>query len=166
MATPTTGAEPVLPKPLFTLDDRPERDYIVVDGQHYEVLLPEELTLVQHQRLMRVCPRYDALMALDRALTDDEATELTGLVARIVEIVLQAPADIRARLRESEQLAIVLAFTGLSRRLLQPSTRAETTVQQMRALAEPAARPAAPSIGAKKSRASRGSTRAPRRTRG
>lgn len=163
MATPTPGAVPILPKPLFTLDTQRPKDFILVDGTPHELLRPDELSIVQHQRLMLMVPRYDALMATEVTLTDDESAELKGLLVRIVAIVLDAPGEIRARLNDSQLLTIVLAFTGLSRRLLLTPMRAETTAQQVPTAAAASARP---STGAKKSRASHASTRGRQRGRG
>lgn len=163
MATPTSTSAPR--RPLFSLDTLSPNDYILVDEQPYDLLPPDRLTVMQQHELLKLCPRYDELMALTH-LTVDDGLELKDLLTQIVAIILAAPAEIRAKLGDVQRMQIVTAFIELSRPLLRRSLRAlETTAQHLQALA--AARPTTSrSRGTKKSRASAASTRAPRRPRG
>ncbi|MGE3175921.1 MAG: hypothetical protein AB7O32_00510 [Vicinamibacterales bacterium] len=155
MAT-SPSPQPVIPKPLFDLDTVTPRACITVNGQPYDLLTIDQVSIAAFHQLQRLCPRYDALMQKPD-LDDDESLELSGLLIRIVRLVLEAPEDVQARLTDNQRLQIVLAFTRLSRTPLNPA-RATTRSTRMTS--------AAPSIGAKRYRGSAASTRVRRRGRG
>jgi hypothetical protein len=120
---------------------------IAIDGARYPLLSAEALPLASIQRLQRDAPRLGHLLQIDEK-TPDEATETGQLLRAVCALVLDAPADVHARLTDVHRVAIVHSFTQLQ------STSATAPM-----------RTRARSIGAKSSRGSNGSMAA-RRKRG
>lgn len=157
MATPT--GTPALPPPLFRIDttkqDEPN-DFITVDGVPYDLLRPHQVSIAGYVELLRICPRFEALMGQDRDLTDAETEEIERILLRIVRLILRAPEEVHARLTGSERLQIAEAFTTLSRLKERLPARANQTTTPI----------ATRSTGPKKRRGSAASSRARRRSRG
>jgi hypothetical protein len=167
MAT-TDGSTPIpARKPLLALSTLTERDVVLIDAVPYELLKPEQMSLVNYTRIKPLVPRFEHLMKAP-TLTDAEATELMDITTRLVRACLVLPGtmtpvgdDVLARLADDQLLEIVVGFAGLSqllRRLLRAAT--ETPPATTTTATSPR------STGAKPSRASSGSIRAPRRRRG
>ena len=129
--------------PLLDLQTLIERPVITIDGKRYEILSPDELSIVDHQRFSHWGQRIDKLMKLPD-LDDDAATELSTLVCKLTDRIMDGvPDDVRSSLTESQRLLVAEVFTGLPGR-----TRAARKKK-------PARR-----TGAKRARASNGSTAA------
>lgn len=143
-----------IPKALFSLDTITPPACITVNGQPYDLLRGDQLSIAQYHEAMRLIPRYDALMQAE-SLDEAQSDELAQVLVRLCRIVLQAPDDVQTRLSDNQRLQVVLAFTALS--LLTPGPRARATTTA------PGARR---STGASRSRGSSASTPAPRRRRG
>lgn len=151
MATHQTSP---IPKALFSLDTTTPPACITVNGQPYDLLRGDQLSIAQYHEAMRLIPRYDALMQAE-SLDEAQSEELAQVLVRLCRLVLLAPDEVQIRLNDNQRLQVVLAFTALS--LLTPGPRARATTT---------APPVRRSTGASRSRASAGSTRAPRRRRG
>jgi hypothetical protein len=152
MATPQNPTR----KPLLDLDSFAETPQIRVDGELYDLRLPDHITIVEGVRIRKVSPRLDELQAKEAAgtLNEDEAVELTQILDMVARIVLKAPDSVHERLADWQRIAIVLSFSGLSTPRLQ-ATRAAT---------EPAS--SSSPTGASSSPSSRASTRRSSRKRG
>jgi hypothetical protein len=119
-------------KPLLDFETlAPERPTIRVDGVAYEMALLGDFGLREQARLARLLakateiekavadhhavqvgdPEIDqALAALD-ALGEEQAAEVVAYLDEVVEVVLpHCPANVRARLSERQQRAILEAF--------------------------------------------------------
>lgn len=139
--------------PLLDLSTLIERPAIAIDGQRYELLSPDELSVADYQRFAVAGARLqalgdaieggDGLAAVDGAVT--LATEVTD------RIMVGVPEDVRAKLSLEHRLAVAQVFM----RLLQ--ARRPAAVQ------ETDAPPASPSTGAKPPPGSSASTAATRK---
>ncbi len=128
---------------LTTLTERPA---IAIDGERYEILSPDELSIVDSHRFQQWGLRLDVLMKQPE-LSDDDADELTGLVRKLSDrIMVGVPDDVRANLTEGQRLQVAEVFTQLPR--AKTETRKKTTKKPNR------------STGAKRRRGSNGSTAA------
>lgn len=145
-------------RPVLNLDTQSPPEHVTIDGVGYDLRAAGDLSIQQTVRLMQLTPRHDDLIARQATLTEDEFTELGALLKRIVPLILEAPDDVHARLNENQRLQIVVAFTGLSRRLLDAPRATNGATMETTA-------PARPSRGTSTSRGSSGSTGA-RRARG
>lgn len=139
--------------PILDLSTLIERPKIVIDGQHYEIMSPEELSVLDHHRLGAQGRRLDELMGLDR-LDDNEERELSDLLGSISDfIMVDVPTDVRLKLTDAQRMEISEVFTAL------PLRKHLTVMAEAMQVAE------AKSIGGKRRRASNAST-AVRRTGG
>lgn len=154
MADATKTSTPVLD--LQTLIERPR---IAIDGAPYEILSPDEVSVLDHQRLAAWGRRYDALMA-QASLSDAERDELARLVRDISDtIMVGVPEAVRARLSDAQRLQVVEVFTALplQRRLAALAAGAHRQAQDRTASPRATTRV---STGAKPSRGSSASTAA------
>lgn len=88
----------------------PERQSIVIDGTSYQLATPEDLELRQSLWLAKAGKRVQALMEGEHS--DAELDELQALLDRMTRtVVLKLPAEVFARLRDTQKLAIAGAFT-------------------------------------------------------
>jgi hypothetical protein len=111
----------------------PERPKIRIDGQMYELSLMSDFGLVAQSRISRLMTEAaeleqaiidrppaqptgnaeaDAAIASLGAVGEDEAERAMHLLDDIVEIILRAPDDVRARLNEAQKRQLLLAFTA------------------------------------------------------
>lgn len=100
--------EPILE--LTTLVRRPK---IAIDGERYEIRSPDELSVLDHQRLASLGTRLQKLM--DKAeLTTPEEKELGELIPTIsAKIMVGVPIAIAARLSDEQRLKVIEVFTSL-----------------------------------------------------
>lgn len=139
--------------PVLDMQTLVERPTIALNGEEYEILSPQELSVVDYHRFERMGRSIDRLHAKSK-LTKKEEERLTGLVAELSDrIMVGVPDEVRASLKDSHRLAVIEAFTNLP------------LAQTMATLAPPAGgnrkqrrASAKKSIGAKKPRASKSST--------
>lgn len=146
-------APPASDKPLLELStlDPVDRPYVAIDGARYDLMAPSDFGLIGLNRLDRMVDRINAMQGRQKSsdpLTDEEAAELTGILATTVGEVLRAPAEVRERLTDIQRLAILQAFTPAS----PMAVRTKRTKRPTRR------------TGASSSRASRAATASPRAT--
>lgn len=91
---------------LNTLIDRPK---IAVDGELYEILSPDELTVLDTQRFENWGREIQALGQDEKRETEFQA--LIDKVAR--RIMVGVPDAVAAKLSTSHQLRVIAVFTGL-----------------------------------------------------
>lgn len=126
---------------FITLHEGPP---VKIDGQLYHLRHPDALSIAHLKQMERIGPRAgELLQAAD--LDDAQIGELDALLQRTGAIVLDAPADVQARLSDLQRIQILHAFS----RLRFP-TRAEIGVTP----------PRPRKTGARPSPGSRGSTAA------
>ena len=137
--------------PLLTLDSLTEYPTVVIDDVQYALTPPDCLPILGYHRIHRLGPRlFELFGKIDVDLTEAEGQELEQILDQLCRVVLQAPADIHARLTDVHRMAIYEAFLGLPLTGLQMAGRATTE-----ATTETKKR-----TGARSSRASRASTEA------
>jgi fatty acid/phospholipid biosynthesis enzyme len=119
---------------------------VSIDGERYALLSVAALPLASIQRIQRDGPRLGELLKIEEK-TPNQTTETSQLLRSVCELVLEAPADVHARLSDVHRVAIIHSFMQLQST---PVNRPRTGVL---------------STGAKSSRGSNGSTVA-RRKRG
>jgi hypothetical protein len=153
-------------KQLLSLTTNPYVDDVdvTIDGEAYRILRPDGLSLRRFSVLQPLVDRFEELMGAPN-ITDDERDELDSITGTICQQCLTLPPTaseavgqaidpaVVDRLPSENRLRVVMAFGGLSQllRMLQ------------RAPQDPTPQTTSPSTGAKRSRASSGSTRARRR---
>lgn len=140
------AADPPTPaKPLLQFDTVLAGTPIEIDGAAYAIRHPESLSLGAYKQIEREFPTLGDLLQRD-TLTPEEEHTVAGLLERAVQIVLDAPPDVRARLTVRQRVQAVEAFIDLL-----STPRGATGAPR-------------PSTGANSSRASRASTAARPRT--
>lgn len=101
-------AEPILD--LNTLVERPK---IKIDGEVYEILSPEELSVVDHQRFGIWGRRIDALMAKPKT-TAAEQKELAQILGDLTDrILVGVPEELREKLSDTHRLEVAEVFIRL-----------------------------------------------------
>lgn len=99
--------------PLLNLDTAEYAAHIRIDGATYGVRHPNWLSLFDYHRFQSHGTRIRELSDRAVAATADDEAELSSLLARQVALVLDAPADVLARLRDGQRIQIVSLFLDL-----------------------------------------------------
>lgn len=102
---------------LLSLDTLIVRPTVEIDGQRYEILSPDELSVLDSRRFGLWAEKLEALQntSASSGRTEDEVgAELDELVTTIARKVLVAvPADVFAKLTGQHKSAVVEVFTML-----------------------------------------------------
>lgn len=99
--------------PMIELSTLIERPVIEIDGETHELTAPDELTIMQSARIAALGRKLDVLMKTENPQPQDQKAlekvleELTGL------IMAPVPHEVRSRLAEAHQLAVIEVFTTL-----------------------------------------------------
>lgn len=105
MAT-TDGADPVLT--LTTLE--PERPVVVIDGARYHLALPDDFSVVDHARLLRIQRRVQRLTEDD--LSEEEAAEAARALRELARMILpDCPEEVLGKLKDGQLVRLVAVFT-------------------------------------------------------
>ena len=91
---------------LATLIERPTID---IDGTRYEMLSPDELSVLDNRRFGLWAQRLDALQQQDGL--DPELEALVTMMAR--KVLVGVPDDVFAKLTGTHLISVVEVFTGL-----------------------------------------------------
>lgn len=110
-------ADPIAP--LLDLDTQ-TRARVVIDQRAYALFTSDDFTIIEYQRHIRETQRLSTLL-LQQTLTEEEGVELEAVLDGVCRRVLDAPAEVHARLPPGHRLAIITAFSQL------PSTRRQLT---------------------------------------
>ena len=95
--------------PLLDLNTLIERPTIKIDGDAYEILSQEELSILDSQRFERWGRKIEEL-----ANDDGKADELDALLDTVTEkIMVGVPEDVRSRLTSGHKVRVISVFTGL-----------------------------------------------------
>ena len=98
-------------KPLLDLDTLIDRDRVAIDGDLYEILSPDELSVIDSHRFGRWGKRIEQLAETDGDEAEAELDELVGKVSR--KILVAVPDEVFAKLPGSQRWAVIDLFTGL-----------------------------------------------------
>lgn len=132
MADPTTTRPPI---PLLNLDTFVDRQFVRIDGEPFDIRNHDELSLVDYRRVERWGRQLDVLWALDEP-TKEQEQQISHLLDLICQKVIDAPAEVHAKLTDIHRMAIAKAFTELRRPILQ-GTGASATEAEPAATSRP-----------------------------
>ncbi len=90
-----------------------ERPIVGIDGKPYEIIAPEELSIVAGAKVARLGRRLDEKMKLDHPTEADEAA-LAQVLKDLTEIIMApVPEEVRDKLGDAQKLAVIEVFTML-----------------------------------------------------
>ncbi|MDF1778733.1 MAG: hypothetical protein P1V13_22145 [Rhizobiaceae bacterium] len=96
-------------EPLLDLNTLIERPKIKIDGKTYEILSPDELSILDSQRFETWGRRIEAL-----AKDEDKSDELDTLIDQVTgKILIGVPQDVWAKLSKGHKVRVIAVFTGL-----------------------------------------------------
>jgi hypothetical protein len=102
-------------EPLLNLNTIIERPVIAINRVKYEILHPDELSVVDSVRFQNWGQRVDELIKMSD-LDDDSADELTGLIQKLTDRIMDGvPEKARAKLTESQRLQVAEVFMKIPR---------------------------------------------------
>ncbi len=97
---------------LTTLIEQPT---IRINDVTHEILHPDQLGVLDFQRLSTMAGRVSVLMKTPEP-SDADAEELTAIIKNLTDrIMVGVPADVRDRLTEAQRLAVAEVFMTLPR---------------------------------------------------
>lgn len=96
---------------LLDLDTLVERRKIAIDGVLYEILSPDELSIIESHRFGQWGKRIEALADSHDEQAEAELDELTARVSR--KILVGVPDEVFERLPGAQRWAVIDLFTGL-----------------------------------------------------
>ena len=99
-------------EPVLNLDTLVERRVVVIDGKHYELKNPDEVSLLDYHRIWYKGRELDAAFAKPN-LTMDEIGALAKNIDELCRFLLDAPDAVHARLHESHKMKVIQVFTSL-----------------------------------------------------
>lgn len=124
-------------KPLLTLETlEPDRPFIEIDGETYELAVPEDFGLIESARFAKLVRQARDAEKSTADMTDqDEAVDaaidaLEQLADSAAAMVLRAPDEVRARLNSSQKLQVVSAFSQATTRRTRTSPPKKTVRQR------------------------------------
>ena len=116
-------------KPLIELTTVARRPKIAIDDELYEILSPDELSIVDCHRFAAWGNRIDALMA-KASLSQKEERELGTILSDLSDrIMVGVPKDQRTKLGDAQRMEVAEVFTRLPlrKRLARLAAGGETT---------------------------------------
>lgn len=102
---------PLSGEPLLNLSTLIERPRIRIDAALFEILSPDEISIIDGHRLGSWGRRINVLAEMDGDEAEAELSELIGKVAR--KVAVGVPDDVFAQLSGAHKQAIADVFTGL-----------------------------------------------------
>ncbi len=117
-------------KPALDLDALVERRFVRFAGGEYDLLNPEEVSILDYHRIVRQAHRISSMMgdgdgAAER-MSDEDVRELSNALDQAVRLILRAPDDVVAKLSDLNKLAIIGVFSTLQRGTSAPTTAPPT----------------------------------------
>ena len=96
---------------IRTLIERPKID---IDGERYEIVSPNELSIVTTQRVAELGRKLDQLVKSD-GLDEAGGRELSDTLQTLGNIIMEpVPVDVRAKLTDAHRQSVIEVFTMLS----------------------------------------------------
>lgn len=123
-------------EPLLDLNTLVERPTIRVNGELYGLRDPDEVNLLEMERLKRLGEKVDVL-GKDN-ISEAEIEEALKALDIACRMVLDAPDDVHRKLRDSHRMQILKVFTDLHR-VTAPAPAPEATAPAPATAAETAA---------------------------
>lgn len=99
--------------PLLDLNTLTERSLIKINDGTFELRNPGELSLLSYRKLETRSAEMEALMEQE-SLSDNQVEILAKTLDSLVEMVLDAPDEVRAQLNDLHKLRILQVFNELS----------------------------------------------------
>lgn len=99
--------------PLLSLST-PNRPFLTIDGQPYELAVPDDFGLVEVNRLQGILARLNAIRPRADELSEAEVASLVEILRVGAALTLRAPAEVLERLTDRQRLAIIDAFATAS----------------------------------------------------
>jgi hypothetical protein len=97
--------------PLLNLDTLIVRPFVEIDGRRYDILSPDEISVMDSHRFGIWGRRIQTLAESDDV---NAAEELDGLYAKVARAVLiDVPEELFAKLTGAHMIAVADVFTGL-----------------------------------------------------
>lgn len=159
MSDPQTSSDAGEAVAVLDIETLITRPVMTIDGARYEILHPDEVSVIEQARFGRAGRRIDQLAQSDDALDETRLDELVKETAR--KIAVGVPDDVWAKLTGTHHWAIVDVFTALS--LRSKMTVAGAMVRSTGDI-DAMFRPVAAQTGEKSSPASSASTEAARKS--
>ena len=98
---------------MLDLNTLIERPVIRIDGEKYEILTPDELSVLDWKRFLKTAGRLEEIVAMPE-LGDDETEELSNLLIDLTDkIMVGVPSDVRSKLNQNHLLSVAGVFTTL-----------------------------------------------------
>ena len=102
-------------KALLELTTLIERPVIAIDGQRYEILSPDELSITDSARFEQWGRQLMKVQTGD--LDGENAGEISGILTKLTDwIMVGVPEDVREKLSDAKRLQVAEVFTTLFRR--------------------------------------------------
>ncbi|MBZ0164565.1 MAG: hypothetical protein K8H74_17865 [Notoacmeibacter sp.] len=96
-------------QPLLDLTTLIERPTIAIDGKSYEILSPDELSILDTQRFENWGREIQALCQ-----DEERGEELNALIDTVAaRIMTGVPDDVAAKLTSAHRMRVIAVFTGL-----------------------------------------------------
>lgn len=100
--------------PTLNLDTLFQGAPITIDRMPYEIRHPDALSLDAYKQLEEQLPRFGHLMSMPaKKRTKEQSAEATALLNEIVDVILDAPDEVRARLKVTQRILVMNVFTRL-----------------------------------------------------
>ena len=107
-------------KPLLDLTTLTERPAILIDGNRYEILSPDELSITDSARFQKWGQKLQEVQTGD--LEMENAGEISDILTKLTDwIMVDVPEDVRGKLSDAKRLLVAEVFTRLFRR--QPTAK-------------------------------------------
>lgn len=100
--------------PLLNLDTLVEHRTVRVDGVAYDLLNPEEVSLLDYHRIAKQSARVASALEAEE-MTDEQAVELSRLLDSLCRFILRAPEEVHAKLTDANKLRVLQVFTELQK---------------------------------------------------
>ncbi len=101
--------------PLIELTTLIEQPTIKIDGNLYPILHPEQLGVIDFQRLAFMGAKVAELLKKDEP-DDADAAELNMIIGDLTDrIMVSVPAEVRNKLSETQRIAVAEVFMTLPR---------------------------------------------------
>ncbi len=98
-------------EPVLNLDTLIARPRVAIDGALYEILSPEEISVIDSHRFSLAGARIDALASVPGEEAENELAAIIDEVAR--KVLVGVPGEVFAKLTGAHKWAVVDVFTGL-----------------------------------------------------
>lgn len=92
----------------------PERPFLTIDGERYELAMPDDFGFVElahFERLMRECDELQTQGDEAIPVTQDVAARLSVVLSEATSLVLKAPPEVQSKLSDWHRLRVIEAFT-------------------------------------------------------